>query len=109
MVGTSINSSIDGGDLYGPGLHAFRYVEASGVATIPYLAGGTWNGAMAVSPDGTLVVAEVRLRSRQDYGGGAASVDHRKQQRLLRAQGVHRALGGPEVDEASFADRKSVV
>ncbi len=32
-----------------------------------------------------LVVAEVRLRSRQDFGGGAASVDHRKQQRLLRA------------------------
>jgi len=40
---------------------------------------------VALSPEGTLVVAEVRLRSRQDYGGGAASVDHRKQQRLLRA------------------------
>jgi putative endonuclease len=40
---------------------------------------------VTLSPDGTLVVAEVRLRSRQDYGGGAASVDHRKQQRLLRA------------------------
>lgn len=40
---------------------------------------------VALSPEGTLVVAEVRLRSRQDFGGGAASVDHRKQQRLLRA------------------------
>jgi putative endonuclease len=40
---------------------------------------------VAMSPEGTLVVAEVRLRSRQDYGGGAASVDHRKQLRLLRA------------------------
>jgi putative endonuclease len=40
---------------------------------------------VALSPEGTLVVAEVRLRSRQDYGGGAASVDHRKQLRLLRA------------------------
>jgi putative endonuclease len=40
---------------------------------------------VALSPEGTLVVTEVRLRSRQDYGGGAASVDHRKQQRLLRA------------------------
>jgi len=40
---------------------------------------------VALAPDGTLVLAEVRLRSRQDYGGGAASVDHRKQQRLLRA------------------------
>lgn len=40
---------------------------------------------VAQSPEGALVIAEVRLRSRQDYGGGAASVDHRKQQRLLRA------------------------
>jgi putative endonuclease len=40
---------------------------------------------VALSPEGTLVVAEVRLRTRQDYGGGAASVNHRKQQRLLRA------------------------
>jgi putative endonuclease len=40
---------------------------------------------VVLSPDGTLVIAEVRLRSRQDYGGGAASVDYRKQQRLLRA------------------------
>ena len=40
---------------------------------------------VALGPDGTLVVAEVRMRSRQDYGSGAASVDHRKQQRLLRA------------------------
>lgn len=36
------------------------------------------------SPD-VLVIAEVRLRSRSDYGGGAASVDHRKQARILRA------------------------
>lgn len=36
------------------------------------------------SPALALVIAEVRLRSRRDYGGGAASVDHRKQQRLLR-------------------------
>ena len=40
---------------------------------------------VARSPEGSLVIAEVRLRSRQDYGGAAASVDHRKQQRLLRA------------------------
>lgn len=37
------------------------------------------------APALTLVIAEVRLRSRRDYGGGAASVDHRKQRRLLRA------------------------
>lgn len=40
---------------------------------------------VSLSPEGALVICEVRLRSRQDYGGGAASVDHRKQQRLLRA------------------------
>jgi putative endonuclease len=36
------------------------------------------------APD-VLVIAEVRLRSRADYGGGAASVDGRKRQRILRA------------------------
>ncbi|MEN9705684.1 MAG: hypothetical protein RLZZ393_1563 [Pseudomonadota bacterium] len=36
------------------------------------------------TPD-ILVIAEVRLRSRRDYGGGAASVDARKQQRIARA------------------------
>ncbi|MCX8004699.1 MAG: YraN family protein [Burkholderiaceae bacterium] len=34
---------------------------------------------------GTLVFVEVRLRARQDFGGGAASVDLRKQRRLVRA------------------------
>lgn len=33
---------------------------------------------------GVVLVVEVRLRSRDDYGGGAASVDARKQQRLIR-------------------------
>ena len=33
---------------------------------------------------GVLLVIEVRLRSRDDYGGGAASVDARKQRRLVR-------------------------
>ena len=55
MVGTSTNSAVDGGDSYGAGNHAFRYVQGSGVSTIPYLSGGTWNAAMAVSPDGNLV------------------------------------------------------
>jgi putative endonuclease len=40
---------------------------------------------VALAPDGTLVIAEVRLRARQNYGGAAASVDYRKQQKLLRA------------------------
>ncbi len=33
---------------------------------------------------GVLLVVEVRLRSRDDYGGGAASVDARKQRRMVR-------------------------
>jgi putative endonuclease len=40
---------------------------------------------VALTPEGILVIAEVRLRTRQDYGGAAASVNHHKQLRLLRA------------------------
>jgi len=40
---------------------------------------------IARAPDGTLIIAEVRLRSRADYGGGAASVTLAKQRRILRA------------------------
>jgi len=32
----------------------------------------------------TLVFAEVRLRSRNDFGGAAASIDARKQSKLIR-------------------------
>ena len=34
---------------------------------------------------GTVVFVEVRYRARRDFGGGAASVDARKQQRLILA------------------------
>jgi putative endonuclease len=34
---------------------------------------------------GVLVIAEVRTRSSDTYGGAAASVDRRKQQRITRA------------------------
>jgi putative endonuclease len=40
---------------------------------------------VAQAPDGTLVIAEVRLRASALYGGGAASVVWRKQQRIQRA------------------------
>lgn len=33
----------------------------------------------------TVVIVEVRRRSRTDFGGALASVDHAKQRRLLRA------------------------
>ncbi|MFZ9811767.1 MAG: YraN family protein, partial [Burkholderiaceae bacterium] len=39
-----------------------------------------------IMTDGLQVVfVEVRYRARTDYGSAAASVDHRKRQRLLRA------------------------
>lgn len=34
---------------------------------------------------GVLVIAEVRTRTQQRYGSAAASVDRRKQQRIIRA------------------------
>jgi putative endonuclease len=40
---------------------------------------------VAQAPDGIIVIAEVRLRARCNYGGGAASVDWRKQRKILRA------------------------
>ena len=40
---------------------------------------------LVVMDGGTTVVAEVRLRTRGDYGGAAATVDHHKKQRLARA------------------------
>jgi putative endonuclease len=40
---------------------------------------------VAQTADGIVVIAEVRLRARCNYGGGAASVDWRKQRKILRA------------------------
>ncbi len=56
MVGTSTNTVASGGLFIGPGNAAFRYVEGSGVSAIPYLPGGTWNIAVALSPNGNLVM-----------------------------------------------------
>ncbi|MFM7708124.1 MAG: YraN family protein [Gammaproteobacteria bacterium] len=39
---------------------------------------------LVASHGGALLVIEVRLRSREDYGGGAASVDAHKQRRIIR-------------------------
>jgi putative endonuclease len=40
---------------------------------------------VARTTDGIVVIAEVRLRASCNYGGGAASVDWRKQRKILRA------------------------
>jgi hypothetical protein len=47
MIGTSSTP---------PGARAFRYVHGTGVSAIPLLAGGTFNRALAVSPDGNLTL-----------------------------------------------------
>lgn len=39
---------------------------------------------LIMSEGETLVFVEVRLRTRNDYGGAAASIDHRKQGKLMR-------------------------
>jgi putative endonuclease len=40
---------------------------------------------VARTAEGIVVIAEVRLRARCNYGGGAASVDWRKQRKIERA------------------------
>jgi putative endonuclease len=40
---------------------------------------------IAETAEGVVVIAEVRLRADTRYGGGAASVDWRKQRRIQRA------------------------
>jgi putative endonuclease len=40
---------------------------------------------VATTPDGVVVIAEVRLRASARYGGAAASVDWLKQRRMQRA------------------------
>jgi len=39
---------------------------------------------LIMQEDSVLVFVEVRQRSRSDFGGAAASIDHHKQQRLIR-------------------------
>ncbi|GAB4169462.1 MAG: YraN family protein [Wenzhouxiangellaceae bacterium] len=40
---------------------------------------------LVMHDDDSVVFVEVRLRTADGFGGGVASVDHHKQQRLLRA------------------------
>ena len=62
VVGRSTNGTVDastaspGGNGIGLGNQAFRYVHGVGVSAIPFLPGGTWSGAVAVSADGNLTL-----------------------------------------------------
>ena len=55
---------------------------------------------LVVDDGSSRVLVEVRLRSREDYGGAAATLDHLKRQRLVRAARVLEQQGErhPRVD-----------
>ncbi len=67
-----------------------------------------------VVDDGTTrVLVEVRLRTRADFGGAAATVDHHKRQRLVRAARAleQQGVGRVRVDVVAVdlaADRAAV-
>jgi len=66
---------------------AAQYLESQGI-TIIFRNYRCRNGEIDIvfeTIDGVIVIAEVRLRSTARYGGGAASVGWRKQQRIQRA------------------------
>jgi putative endonuclease len=52
---------------------------------------------LLVDDDGTRVLAEVKTRTRSDYGGAALAVDHRKRERLLRAAALLLSRGARRV------------
>lgn len=52
--------------------------------------------------DGQIVFVEVRYRARRDYGGGAASVDARKRQRLIHAARAYLHCHGLDERPARF-------
>ncbi len=52
---------------------------------------------LVVDDAGVTVIVEVRLRTRGDYGGAAATVDRRKQERLARAAHALEQQGAREV------------
>jgi len=65
---------------------AAAYLELLGwriVARNPRLAGVEVD--LVMDDGATRVLVEVRLRTRPDFGGAAATVDRRKQERLVRA------------------------
>ncbi len=77
---------------------AARYLEGRGLKVIERnfrVRGGEID---LVCRDGkVLVFVEVRLRSRGDFGGAAASIGHGKRQRLILAA-RHYLLGKPACD-----------
>ena len=64
---------------------AARHLEAAGASVLlRNFRRRTGELDLVATHAGALLVVEVRLRSRDDYGGGAASVDGRKQRKIVR-------------------------
>lgn len=66
---------------------ALAHLRAQGLRLITrnYRCKGGEIDLIMASPRGETVFVEVRVRNRADFGGAAASVGVRKQQRLIRA------------------------
>jgi putative endonuclease len=66
---------------------AARFLESQQLTILArnYRCRGGELDIIAATSAGVIVIAEVRLRADARYGGGAASVDWRKQRRIQRA------------------------
>lgn len=64
---------------------AARYLQQQGLKPVAHNYRGRFGEIDLVMQDGaTLVFVEVRLRRSAEFGGAAASIDARKQQRIIR-------------------------
>ncbi len=64
---------------------AAQYLQRQGLQLISQNYRGRYGEIDLIMQDGaTLVFIEVRLRSNENFGGAAASIDTRKQQRIIR-------------------------
>ena len=64
---------------------AAQYLQQQGLETVAQNYRGRFGEIDLIMQDGAaLVFVEVRLRRNGDFGGAAASIDTRKQQRIIR-------------------------
>lgn len=69
---------------------AARYLQQQGLKLIEQNYRGRFGEIDLIMQDGaTLVFIEVRLRKNADFGGAAASIDARKQQRIIRTSQLY--------------------
>lgn len=65
--------------------HAVRYLQQQGLKPVAQNYRSRFGEIDLIMQDGaTLVFVEVRLRRSANFGGAAASIDARKQQRIIR-------------------------